>query len=333
MTEKASRGEAMCHPALGYDLINKQYVPNAESVYIKQIFESYLNGMGAREIARSLALRGVRTHRGNPPDNRLIEYILHNPVYIGKIRWSTNGRAASARDYENPNTMIVDGMHQPLIDMNTWDRVQEMLNEKKSKYKRYQRREQPVQFMLKGLVRCSSCGATLVMQSTKCPSMQCHNYARGSCKLSHSLSIAKANKAVISALETAISTLQFNIEPAESKIDSPAVDYDKLIKSEELKLKKIKEAYMSGIDTIEEYKQCKADILDTIKQLEKEKKTQIPKDKDVDNKIFAKKVLSVLDFISSPDVSEQAKNEALRSIISKIIYVKPENRLDIIFYS
>lgn len=240
MTEKASRGEAMCHPALGYDLINKQYVPNAESVYIKQIFESYLNGMGAREIARSLALQGVRTHRGNPPDNRLIEYILHNPVYIGKIRWSTNGRAASARDYENPNTMIVDGMHQPLIDMDTWNRVQEMLNEKKSKYTRYQRREQPVQFMLKGLVRCSSCGATLVMQSTKCPSMQCHNYARGSCKLSHSLSIAKANKAVISALETAISTLQFNIEPTESKINSPAVDYDKLIKSEELKLKKLK---------------------------------------------------------------------------------------------
>lgn len=333
MTEKASRGEAMCHPALGYDLINKQYVPNAESVYIKQIFESYLNGMGAREIARSLALQGVRTHRGNPPDNRLIDYILHNPVYIGKIRWSTNGRAASTRDYDNPNIMIVDGTHQPLIDMDTWNRVQEMLNEKKSKYKRYQRSEQPVQFMLKGLVRCSSCGATLVMQSTKCPSMQCHNYARGSCRLSHSLSIAKANKAVISALETAVNTLQFNLEPAESKIDSPAIDYDKLIKSEELKLKKIKEAYMSGIDTIEEYQQCKADILDTIKQLENEKKEQAPKDKDADHKIFAKKVVNVLDFIKSPDVSEQAKNEALRSIISKIIYVKPENRLDIIFYS
>lgn len=333
MTEKATRGEPMCHPALGYDLINRQYVPNAESVYIKQIFESYLNGMGAREIARTLALQGVKTHRGNPPDNRLIDYILHNPVYIGKIRWSTNGRAASTRDYDNPNIMIVDGTHQPLIDLDTWNKVQEMLSEKKTKYKRYQRSEQPVQFMLKGLVRCSSCGATLVMQSTKCPSMQCHNYARGSCRLSHSLSIAKANKAVISALETAVNTLQFNLEPAESKIDSPAIDYDKLIKAEELKLKKIKEAYMSGIDTIEEYQQCKADILDTIKQLKNEKKEQAPKDKDVDCKIFAKKVVNVLDFIKSPDVSEQAKNEALRSIISKIIYVKPENRLDIIFYS
>ncbi len=333
MTEKASRGEPMCHPALGYDLINKQYVPNSESVYITQIFENYLNGMGEREIARNLALQGVRTHRGNPPDNRLIDYILHNPVYIGKIRWSTNGRAASTRDYDNPNIMIVDGTHTPLVDIDTWNKVQEKLIETKLKYKPYQRKEQAVKFMLKGLVRCSSCGATLVMQSTKCPSMQCHNYARGSCSTSHSLSIAKANKAVISALETAVSTLQFNIEPAESKVDSPAIDFDKLIKSEELKLRKIKEAYMSGIDTLEEYQQCKAEILDTINRLENEKKEQTPKETTVDNKIFAKKVVSVLDFIKSPDVTEQAKNEALRSIISKIIYVKPENRLDIIFCS
>ena len=319
MTEKASRGEPMCHPALGYDLINKQYVPNSESVYITQIFENYLNGMGEREIARNLALQGVRTHRGNPPDNRLIDYILHNPVYIGKIRWSTNGRAASTRDYDNPNIMIVDGTHTPLVDIDTWNKVQEKLIETKLKYKPYQRKEQAVKFMLKGLVRCSSCGATLVMQSTKCPSMQCHNYARGSCSTSHSLSIAKANKAVISALETAVSTLQFNIEPAESKVDSPAIDFDKLIKSEELKLRKIKEAYMSGIDTLEEYQQCKAEILDTINRLENEKKEQTPKETTVDNKIFAKKVVSVLDFIKSPDVTEQAKNEALRSIISKII--------------
>ncbi|MDE6384584.1 MAG: recombinase family protein [Eubacterium sp.] len=333
MTEKASRGEPMCHPALGYDLINKQYVPNSESVYITQIFKNYLNGMGEREIARNLALQGVRTHRGNPPDNRLIDYILHNPVYIGKIRWSTNGRAASSRDYDNPNIMIVDGTHTPLVDIDTWNKVQEKLIETKLKYKPYQRKEQSVKFMLKGLVRCSSCGATLVMQSTKCPSMQCHNYARGSCSTSHSLSIAKANKAVISALETAVNTLQFNIEPAENKVDSPAIDFDKLIKSEELKLRKIKEAYMSGIDTLEEYQQCKAEILDTINRLENEKKEQTPKETTVDNEIFAKKVVSVLDFIKSPDVTEQAKNEALRSIISKIIYVKPENRLDIIFCS
>ena len=102
---------------------------------------------------------------------------MHNPVYIGKIRWSTNGRAASTRDYDNENIMIVDGTHEPLIDLDTWNKVQELLMENKHKYKRYQRREQPVKFMLNGLVRCDHCGATLVRQSPNGQSMQYPNYA------------------------------------------------------------------------------------------------------------------------------------------------------------
>ncbi len=332
MAEKASRGEPMCHPAFGYDLINKKYIPNEESKYVVQIFENYLNGMGEREIARILALQNVKTHRGNPPDKRLIDYILHNPVYIGKIRWSTDGKAASARDYNNPNIIIADGMHEPIIDENTWNKVQKKLAEAKQKYGHYQRKEQTVKFMLKGLVRCSNCGATLVLQSTKCPSIQCHNYAKGSCKTSHSLSVAKANKAVIEALEKAVKTLDFKIEPEIKKNIYSNIDYQKLIQAENTKLQKIKEAYLSGIDTLEEYKQCKANILNTIKNLEADKKKQEKANKAIDKKVFSRQIVNVIDFIKSPDVSEKAKNEALRSIIKEITFVKPENRLDIIFY-
>ena len=230
--------------------------------------------------------------------------------------------------------MIVDGEHEPIIDLELWNKVQERLQETKRLYGRYQRREQPVQFMLKGLVRCSSCGATLVMQSTSCMSMQCHNYARGTCGLSHSLSINKANKAVVSALEQAVNDLSFTVEPASTPKESAnSIDYDKLIKSEKLKLQKIKEAYLSGVDSLEEYKQNKATVQETICRLKEEKESkQSTEPASIDKNVFAKKVLNVLEFIKSPDVTEQAKNEALRSIISKIIYVKPENRLDIIFY-
>lgn len=332
MTEKATRGEPMCHPAFGYDLANKQYIPNSkEAPVVAQVFENYLNGMKQREIARNLALQGVRTHRGNAPDNRFVDYMLHNPVYIGKIRWSTDGRAASKRDYDNENIMIVDGQHEPIIDIDTWNKTQELLAENKSRYAKYQRSEQTVQFMLKGLVRCSNCGATLVMQSTKCPSMQCHNYAKGTCNTSHSLSIAKANKAIIEALETAVTTLEFNIEPRQIKTSNNAIDYDKLIKAEEGKLQKIKEAYLSGVDTLEEYQQNKKDLLDTIKQLQNEKEKTKPAANDFNKELFAKKVMNVIDFIKSPDASEQAKNEMLRTIISKIIYDKADSCLVIIF--
>lgn len=329
MTEKASRGEAMCAAAFGYTLKDKTYIPNDESPYIKKIFEDYANGKKQRQIARELGLLGVRTKRGNPPDNRFIDYILHNPVYIGKIRWSTDGRAASKRDYDNENIMIVQGSHQPLIDLELWNKVQNMLAENKKKYGKYQRREQSVDFMLKGLLRCDNCGATLVMQATKCPAVQCHNYARGSCKISHSISVAKANRIVIAALESAIDNLQFNVSPAEQK-SKTVIDYDKFIDNEMKKLDKIKEAYLNGIDTLEEYKENKRQITDTIEKLKAEKDEQPTHEINIEE--YKEKTINVLEYIKSPDHSEASKNEMLRTIIEKIVYNKSNNSLDLFFY-
>lgn len=329
MTEKASRGEAMCAAAFGYTLKDKTYIPNDESPYIKKIFEDYANGKKQRQIARELGLLGIRTKRGNPPDNRFIDYILHNPVYIGKIRWSTDGKAASKRDYDNENIMIVQGSHQPLIDLKLWDKVQNMLAENKKKYGKYQRREQTVDFMLKGLLRCDNCGATLVMQATKCPAVQCHNYARGSCKISHSISVAKANRIVIAALESAVDNLQFNISPSEQK-SKTVIDYDKFIDVEMKKLDKIKEAYLNGIDTLEEYKENKKQITDTIEKLKAEKDEQPTQEINLEE--YRQKTIDVLEYIKSPDHSEASKNEMLRTIIEKIVYNKANNSLDLFFY-
>lgn len=331
MTEKASRGEAMCGRIFGYDYINKTYQPNSDSQYIVKIFEDYANGKKERQIARELALMGVRTTRGNTPDNRFVNYILHNPVYIGKIRWSTDGRAASKRDYENENIMVVQGSHEPLIDEELWNKVQKMLDENSRKYKKYQRSQQSIEFMLKGLVRCGNCGATLVMQSTKCPSIQCHNYARGSCGISHSISIAKANRIVIEALENAVGTLDFNIETEKTKNETK-IDFDKFISAEKNKLEKAKEAYLNGVDTVEEYAKNKKEILANIEDLEKQKNKVNTSATDFDKQKYAKKVADVLEIIKSPDTSEQVKNDVLRTVISKIVFNKAENSLDLFFY-
>lgn len=331
MTEKASRGEAMCGRIFGYDYINKTYQPNSDSQYIVKIFEDYANGKKERQIARELALMGVRTTRGNTPDNRFVNYILHNPVYIGKIRWSTDGRAASKRDYDNDNIMVVQGSHKPLIDEELWNKVQKMLKENERKYKKYQRPNQSVEFMLKGLLRCDNCGSTLVMQSTKCPSVQCHKYAKGSCGISHSISVAKANRIVIEALENAVGTLNFNIETEKTKNETK-IDFDKFISAEKNKLEKAKEAYLNGVDTVEEYAKNKKEILANIEDLEKQKIKVNTSVADFDKQQYAKKVADVLEIIKSPDTSEQVKNDVLRTVISKIVFNKAKNSLDLFFY-
>ena len=328
MLEKVSRGEVVTPPSFGYYVENNIYIPHPEEApIIPRIFNSYLAGVGSRNIALNLGAEGIRTKRGNLPDNRFVEYILRNPVYIGKIRWSKEGRAASRRDYTNENIVVEEGKHQPLIDMETWNAVQEKLDAQKKAYGKHQRKDQPVDFMLKGLVRCSSCGATLT-HAARDAGIQCHNFARGTCKVSHYISLSKINKAVIEALESSIEQMTFEIKPKTHVSPMNAPDIDKLIANEKKKLDRVKSAYENGIDTLDEYRENKSKILAVIRKLEAERPQ--PKE-NFDKKVYAKKVSSVLDILKS-DVSEKAKNEALRTIIDHVILHRPDTSIDIVFY-
>ena len=332
MKERASRGLPVCPPPIGYDMKDGQYVPNNDAEYVKNIFNDYLNGMGLRTIAVKYGRLGLRTVRGNEPDNRCVEYMLRNPVYTGKIRWSFDGRAASRRVYDDPNIMITEGTHKPIVSAEVFDKVQIKLDETKKLYGKYQRSEEPIEFMLKGLIRCSACGATLVARRPKGKlSLQCHNYNRGLCKVSHSIQEDAANHSVIQALENAVETGQFNVSPPKKEKTS-AIDYDKLIQNEYFKLERIKEAYQSGVDTLEEYKKNKAQITSFIEKLNSEKAADAAA-YSVDKERIIQKLIAVLDVIKDPTQPEDAKNRSLRSVVEKIIFNKQTGNLDIFFYA
>lgn len=332
MTEKATRGEPLCLSAFGYDLRDKRYYINEEqAIIVREIFDRFISGEKITQITRWLQNIGIKTNRGNSPDRRFVEYILHNPVYCGKIRWCTDGKSASKRDYYNENFIIADGVHEPIITEETFNKAQELLQDNRKKYRKWQRREQPIDFMLKGLVKCGNCGATLV-HSQAGNSIQCHNYTgqRG-CKVSHSISLRKADAIIIDALKTACESLEFKIDIQDTTPTKTANNTVSLLKKEQNKLQKIKDAYQSGIDTLEEYKENKARIMETIAKLQMEIEKEQPQ-KSFSPKKYANKVMNVVKLIESPDVTPQAKNEALRSIISKIVFNKANSSLDIYFY-
>ncbi len=331
MKEKASRGLPVVAPPIGYDMIDGQYIPNEKAELIKQIFADYRSGMGFRAIATKYSALGLKTKRGNPMDNRGIEYILRNPVYIGKIRWSVNGRSVSKRNYNDENIMIIDGKHTPIISAELFEEVQKMIADTKKQYGKYQRAEQPAQFMLKGLVRCSSCNATLVFINHKSPSMQCHNYARGSCSVSHSITINKANKLVTDALQEALNKRLFYFEDIErlSSAELEEKSINRLIENENNKLKRITASYQDGIDTLEEYKQNKQRILENIEKL----KASAIKPKPMLNKTeYSNKVYDVLKVIEDPAQTEATKNKYLRSILSKIVFNKATGTFRLYFH-
>lgn len=340
MTERASRGEPVVAPPYGYLMGDKMYYPDNESGaadIVREVFQRYADGEKQRALALEFGERGVRTKRGNKPDNRWIEYILRNPAYIGKLRWSIGGvRAVSRKDYDNDNIMVVDAQHEPLISVELWEKVQKMLDDQKKQYPKYARREQPIAYMLKGLVRCSACGATLAMSSAtsgkaKTRTLQCHNYGRGQCSTSHSVTVPRLETALIAGLEKAVSDKTFNIVPQKPKRSAPAeVDYDKLIAIEERRLERAREAYLAEIDTIEQYKNNKVEITARIEDLKKKRDKGNVEKIDIDT--FAKKVSGVVEFIKREDVTDKAKNEALHTIIEMLVYEKAKGNLAIYFH-
>lgn len=340
ISEKIERGEPIVPPPFGYIIKDGKYYPDRESGAadtVREVFQSYASGMKMREIAVVLGNRGVRTKYGNAPENRWVEYMLRNPCYVGKLRHSADGaRSVSKRHYNDENIVIVDGHHEPIISAELWEKVQTLLDIQKKAYPKYAKREQPVEYMLKGLVRCSECGSTLAMASitsgkSQIRTMQCCNYARGSCHTSHSITMNKIETAFMAGLQNSIDQKIFAITPSKpQKQKSDQIDFDKLIAVEERRLARAKDAYLAEIDSLEQYKRNKEEITARINALISERDKTIEKEIDVD--AFARKVADVADFIKREDITPSVKNEVLHTIIEKIIYEKAKGNLAIYFH-
>lgn len=296
---------------------------------VQMIFIDYLAGMGTREIAMKLNDMGIRTTKGKLFENRTVEYILTNVTYTGKLRRSKNGRDNLDRFHESAdNTAIIDGKHEPIISADIFEAAQKKRSETKRTYTRYAR-QSPVEFMLKGIVRCDNCGATLTMSAGK-TSLQCHNYAHGTCSVSHSVTIKKLNAAVIEHLKSDFEQQTFAIDVAEKKASSAAPDLTALIEREKKKLSRIREAYMAGIDTLEEYQENKKTIQAHIDELTASA-PPAPLDEEQIRETISGRIQAGLRILESDETSETLKNITLRSIVDRIIYIKPKGIIEIFY--
>lgn len=330
MMEKFSRGGVVSQPPFGYSMKNGVFAPNEHAETVRMVFNDYLSGMGARAIAKKLNELGIYTAKGHRFENRTVEYILTNPVYTGKLRRSKNGRDPLDRFHQSEeNTIIIDGSHTPIIDSDTFERVQEKVALTKKHYPKYSR-QAPVEFMLKGLVRCSNCGATLTMQARN-NGLQCHNYSRGACKVSHFIKLEKLNSLITDKIKSDFENDFFDVEIKITSQDNDNHNQNiaSAVAREEKKLQRIREAYEAGIDTLDEYKERKEKIQSAIDRLKKQIKADIPEKSNAE--LLKDKVNECMEFIDSSESSENLKNNMLRSFIEKIIFVRRSGTVEIYY--
>lgn len=188
---KIEKGEYQAGiPPYGYkkDLnIKNHLIPDEYSANIvKEIFDMYVNkGMSTIKIADELNKREIeppavylkiptymKKQSVNPNGKYVwlraqIGKILRNEVYLGSVVGrkfqKVSHKIAKVRCTKKEEHIVLENMHEPIIDIDTWNKVQDKLNG----YTKV--RDRKYDHMLKGLVYCGECGnkATLRCREEK----------------------------------------------------------------------------------------------------------------------------------------------------------------------
>lgn len=326
MKEKASRGEYQSAAPIGYKNANKTLIIDpAGAAVVKTIYNHFLSGDSIFMIAQQLNAAGHRTRRGNLYDTRGIKYILENPVYKGYSRWGVGKNDLRACHADPSDRMIVKGNWEPIISEDIWQAVQKKLTAAKRQYRT--RPAETKSHWLSGFLKCSSCGSTLASAGHKAGGFQCSAYSKGQCHKSHYISIRKIEQMTIAAISE-LNSPKYMYQIAQNKETASELELSRLALTKLLdKENKIKQAYINGIDTIDEYKQNKA-----VLQLERQRLSEqiLFQEKAAENcnSTMAQQVCDVYSILSGEGTKE-AKAAALASICDKIIYNKENEHIDI----
>ncbi len=183
---KIEKGEYQAGiPPYGYkkdkDIKNHLVPDEYSSQIVKEIFDMYINkGMSTIKIADELNRREIeppavylkiptymRKKSVNPNGKYVwlraqIGKILRNEVYLGSVVGrkfqKVSHKIAKVRCTKKEEHIVLENMHEPIIDIDTWNKAQEKLNGySKARDRKYNHE-------LKGLVYCGECGNTATLR-------------------------------------------------------------------------------------------------------------------------------------------------------------------------
>lgn len=98
----------------------------AEAEIVRFMFDLYMKGESPASIARHLNEKGHRTRKGGVWKNESVRDILNNPFYAGFIRYRGMITDEQGHRKQPRHTgKLYYGLHEPLISLDEWDKMQE----------------------------------------------------------------------------------------------------------------------------------------------------------------------------------------------------------------
>lgn len=322
----------------GYTLsINQDEAPIVKEIFRLYAFESNTINF----VAKQLNNMNLKPRISDEWTISSVKDILSNPTYIGKIVWNRrkqkkktkNGHLIISRP-RNQEYLIYDGLHEPIVDIKTWDLVQEKRKQNAPKVKH----SNIVQNPLVGLVFCKKCGkpmqrrpytkadkpATLMCSNSKCDNISSKLYIVEN-KIIESLKIWLENYKVDYEIQYNSNTDDNNL------IEQSISATQKGLEKENTKLNKIYDFLENGIYSKDEFINRSKSIKENIQSLEiklKEYTELLNKNNESkqQKEIMIPKLKNVIDLYYNLESAED-KNILLKSVIAKVTYLKTEKAI------
>ena len=260
-----------------------------------------------------------------------MEYILRNPVYIGKLRWNPTGR--TRRDFFNENLIVADSDHEPLVTMEMWDAAQQRLDEVKAQWGYKARPSSELKHWLSGLVRCSSCGATLIFSAPHY--YKCNNYVRGRCASSQHIKAETLANALIEQLTVdseKSNNLVYNVTYSNQSGGDDLARMEAALKQLQTKKSRLQDAYLSGVLELDDFAATKKVLENSIQQTEQEiEDFRKRSDETVVVAAIQTAIRAALNTLTDPSATIEQKNNAARSVIVTCTFDKQTYTLSVTY--
>ena len=333
-------------PPYGYDKVkiekDKGYTlkPNTEADAVKLIFDFYINGESMSVIAGKLDAMHIKPRYRDTWSKYTINDILKNPVYIGKIRWSyrpeklqnIDGELKKCRAKNPDNCISVKGLHQAIIDDETFQKAQQQMES--NTYKTV-KKNCSLQNPFTGLIYCKKCGSLMTRlgknKHTKYDTLICSN------RYCNNVSVPMflVEQKIIDNLSIWLSAYKFETKPIDktAKTDNSMKAKKAVLKDLNIELKRIEiqitntfNLVEQGIYTSEIFMQRnkvlsdkKDDVLAAISNIQAD--IQRESDVEIIKLNFIPKAENILKGYSELMTAKE-KNDLLRTVIHRIEYLK-----------
>ena len=287
-----------------------------EAEVIRMIYKMYLDGKGSRAIAGELNRIGIKPQKNEYWENPSIKKILSNPLYCGKIVWSTKSK----------NPILCDGLHEAIIPKEIFQSVQE--KKKNNPVAQLHPNDKLLNYY-HNILYCKNCGhqmkrryvAETGLEHVLCRYRQCVGIVVGA-------SLQSVDEAVITAFYYRIIELEEMIKQGQTQKPTLIPDKKKPLLLELAKSKqqqnKLYDLLEQGIYDSETFLSRSSLLSEKIRAIE----SQLKEIEESENKVQKSPELAIIELkyvINNFDKAEAGeKNRLLKRVVRKIYYSKTQ---------